>query len=749
MHSKIARPLARSLVTASLTLAVSAANAQLEEVVVTAQKRTESLQQVPISVTAISGERIADFQIGDLTALSGSAPNVQITHFANTPHGAVFNIRGMGVIEPDPYAGQTVTTVVDGVPLVFNMLSLLDLYDIERIEVHRGPQGTLFGANTTGGVINVVTRQPTGELGGDLKVNVGDYNQRDIMGSINFPITENLSGKITAANYQRDGFVTNVVNGDSMGDKDVTIVRGYLRYDDGETLDATFIAEATRSRNGAPIVVNGSYPGEITYVPEGTVGPDGGVMYESVCKPGGKCRAPNSYKSANNSVRDVSDQDVESYGLTINKDLGWGKLTSITGYKNFELYEETDQDGTVLFIDDTQRPSEGEQFSQELRATIPIGDSTEIITGVFYQENEWDHIQNFRIPFAGPLNQVTTMDWENWSVSAFAHAFIDISDRMRLQVGGRFAHEETDADVDVTTFFHPGGEALFSGGVPVGNIAAADEEQWDNWAAKIGIDYDLNDDMMLYAFASRGFKSGGFTGRLGVPEDIGPYDEETVQTVEVGIKSEWFNNRVRVNASSFFNAYDDLQLALIYFCTDEQTGATINCNSIINAAEAETWGLELEVEAVPTDGLLLTANLGYLNAEYTDFPFLNPVTGTVEDLSGEDLQNSPDMTASLGLRYEFSLFSGTSSFGANYRYTDTKYLGNLTNSVRSEIQSMKYIDANLTWTPASENWRINIWGTNLADERYIDTAFEGVGFIGLMSFAAPRQYGASFEYFWN
>ena len=211
--------------------AVAEPRTGIQEIVVTAQKRAENLQNVPISVTAVTGDALAATQATSLQALQGSIPNVQIDNFANTPQSAVFTIRGIGVIEPDPYAGNTVSIVVDGVPQFFSMGALLDLYDVDRIEVLRGPQGTLFGANTTGGVINVVTAQPTGEFGGHIKAAYGNWNRFDVSGAIEIPLVEDtLSFKVAGIHTERDGWVTNVVDGSDMGSKNLNAVRAYLKF---------------------------------------------------------------------------------------------------------------------------------------------------------------------------------------------------------------------------------------------------------------------------------------------------------------------------------------------------------------------------------------------------------------------------------------------------------------------------------------------------------------------------------------
>ena len=238
--------------------------AQLEEVVVTAQKQQQSMQDVPIAVSTVTGEQFEATHAFTLEGLAATIPNVQIGHFANTPHNAVFNIRGVGApIEPDPYAGTTVSVVVDGVPQYFNMMALLDLFDVDRVETLKGPQGTLFGANTTGGVVSVVTRQPTGEFGGQANISVGNYDRLDGNIAVDFPIIDGkLAGKIAFVQHGQDGYYTDIVSGDSAGDIDTTGIRTYLKYF-GDEFDATLSYEYVRSENGSPPIVNGSSPGEL------------------------------------------------------------------------------------------------------------------------------------------------------------------------------------------------------------------------------------------------------------------------------------------------------------------------------------------------------------------------------------------------------------------------------------------------------------------------------------------------------
>lgn len=729
--------------------------AVIEQITVTAQKREESIQSVPIAVTAITGGMIERSHSVTLEGLQGSVPNVQIGHFSNTPHTAVFNIRGMGVIEPDPYAGTTVSVVVDGVPQYFSMVSLLDLFDIERIEILRGPQGTLFGANTTGGVVNVVTKQPTGEFGGEAMVTLGNYNRLDANVALNFPIVEDvLAGKLSVLHHGRDGWHTNVVDGTDLGSRNTTAVRGYLRYMGGDSFDATLIAEYVRGRDGSPIVVDGAVPGEVHYFEPGT-GPatGGGVMYPSPCVPAGQpCNAPDDYLAAHHGVPDM--MDMNTYALTLNMtwDTSLGEITSITGYKEFDLNEFTDQDGTPFFNDDTERMTTGWQFSQELRNRFQINDNVEVLVGGFLMVDHYNHAQDFRIQFAAPgLRQLTVQDQDNWSASAFVQTFINLTEDLRFQAGIRYTHEDTEMTVNVDNFIHPSGVAQWTGDDFIGGFMSTGSETWDNVGGKLGLDWQVSDNILAYGYYARGFKSGGFVGRIVVPQDIGPYDPEYVNSVEVGVKSDWLGQRLRVNLALFQNWYKDMQLAQIYF-TEDPFGNLVNGNSILNAASAEIRGFELEVTGVPVAGLTLTGALAYLDATYNNFDYLDPASTPdnpiIRDLSGFRLQNAPKWTANAGFTYSFPTGPGETTIGAQYKYVSAKYNTSLVNSPRSRIQPTHIVDAHLDWMPDSERWSIGIWGRNLFDNRYIASVFDAPGVFGLVSYAAPREYGASFKYFW-
>ena len=744
----------------------SRAGSLMEEIVVTAQKREETSQDVPISIKAISGDRMEALQTTTLENIQGYVPNVQIQSFANVPHGAVFNIRGMGVIEPDPYAGTTVVVVEDGVPQFFNMTAFLDTFDIDRVEILRGPQGTLFGANSTGGVVQVVNRAPSGETGGKISASYGNYNSLELRGAIDFPIVEDLlAARVTAFNESRDGFVTNIVNGEDMGSRDRTAIRAQLLYTPSESFDARLITSYARHRDGGQDSANGDLPGEALYVPGGTTFPSATYpdvvarqpMYESPCLPAGsRCNAPGKYRSANGSVPDVSDMDTKAVTLEMNWDTDLAEITSITGYKEFELHDFHDQDWTPVFLDDTERRTEGDQLSQELRALFPVNDNIELMVGGFYATYKWDHFQDFRIQFAAPgLRQLTKNHSETDTASAFVQSFININDRLRLQAGVRYTWEQTDFKTRIANWIDTRGKADLRGKgqnevagpfeIFLGDINPKDDKSWSNIGGKIGLEYDAFADGMLYGYYARGFKSGGFVGRIVIAEDMGPYDEEYVDTVEVGLKSDLMDGHLRFNVAGFYNWYDDIQLASIYF-TQDQNGNTVNGNSIINAAKAETWGIEIDAVWLPIENFAVNASIGYLNAEYTDFPFVDPTTGNIVPLDGEDLQNAPEWTANTG--FEHVAYAGEFEIVTNlqYKYVAKKYNTNLQNTPRSEVQPTHLVDLNIDLSPRDANWTVGLWARNLFDNRYISSVFDAPGVIGLIDYQDPRTYGISLRY---
>ena len=744
----------------------------ISDIVVTAQKKSENLQSVPISVAAVGGATISSLAITTLQGLQGAVPNVQIDNFANTPNNAVFSIRGIGVIEPDPYAGNTVSIVVDGVPQFFSMGALVDTYDVNRVEILRGPQGTLFGANTTGGVVNVISSQPKGEFGGYLKLTAGNWHRMDINGAIEVPLVKDLvSFRLAAIHTQRDGFVTNIYNGADMGHKNVTALRPQLLITPASDLKITLQGEYVRARNGAPVVVNGALPGEANYVAAGTYA-NGAVlpMYVSPCAVAGQpCAAPSHYYSGLQGVPDISNMDTFFGVSTINwNNTPLGNISAITGYKHFVLFEYTDQDGTAQNNNSTRRRTQGWQVSQELRDDFKLNDMISGTVGGFYMKTQYEHYQRYHLDFAipgGGLDQLNQQFQTTQSVSAFTQTYVHLTDRLKASAGIRVTHDSIDARstldtglyapalnapnwMDVPNATGPLVNAVLGGPQVARNmlttpsataIDTGGSKGWTNAGWKLGLDYTLAANQMIYASWARGFKSGGYTGRIGVAADGDtPYNPEKVDTFELGTKLDLIPHRVRFNLTGFYTNYRDMQVAEIYF----DSATNVQGNRILNAAKSRIYGFEAETQIVPTDGLTLRGSLAYLNAKYKQFLYDDPVSGSVVNLAGADLQNAPHWSGTIGANYTVPVGDGAKVIAdVAWMYTAKKFYTAITDTPRSTVQATSLVDGTLTYHADGDRYTIGLWVKNAANKHYISTVYDSPGYMGLVGYAPPRQWG--------
>ncbi len=705
----------------------------LEEIVVTAQKRSENLQSVPISVTAVTGAALKSQNITNVQGLANSIPNVQINSFSNSPDSAVFTIRGVGVNDADPYVGTTVSVVVDGVVVGVNTAALLSLFDIDRVEILRGPQGTLFGANTTGGVINVVTKQPTGEYGGEAQVVYGNYNRLDVNAAINFPITENLAGKVSVLHTGRDGFFRNRLDGRRLGKLDNTGLRAYLKYSAGD-YDATLIGEYNRGRNGAQTNVNFSDPSQAIY-----------VAGES--RPTGK---PVFLRGQSARVPDQNDRDTYSVTLTQNlRDTGAGDFVSITNYRKYDSTLFSDDDALVGNFLDTRRLSDQYQVSQELRDSIKLGDNVQLIVGGFGFYQKYHLFQSTHLDgFARGLGQPQTQYQKNWSLSAFSQVYVDITDSLRFQAGIRYAHEKTDAVSTTANTFTvtPGALSEFTDPlIPGSFIRATGSKSWDNVGYKVGLDYKIDPTILLYGYYARGFKSGGFTGRIAVADDIGPFSPEHLDTFEIGTKADLLDRHLRINIAGFYNLYKDMQITqnITY-----PSGA--NSASITNAGRAKTKGFELEVTALPVEGLTLAGSLAYLDAKYSryDTRALGP-GGVLVPISfaGNRLMNAPKWNAAASVNYKVPVGPGNAAFFAQYTYTSPKFT-NFTDLPQEKVGNINLVNGNVSWSPESDRWSVGVYGRNIFNKRYYGQKLYLPGVFAIASLGNPREYGLDFKYNW-
>ncbi len=735
-------------VTAATTDADATSGSSLEEIVVTAQKRSENLQTVPIAVSVVPSLMVENIKATDLMQLSGLVPNMQLNNISAVPNAASFTIRGIGNQDEDGFAGSAVSVVVDGVPQFFNAGNRVALYDLDRIEVLRGPQGTLFGANSTGGVINIVTSGPAEEFGGKSTVTYGNFNRIDVGTAVDIPLSDTLKSKIVAFHTGSDGWTRNVVNGTMADPKDENTLRVYLKYEPTAQFEATTILEYDRNRNGEAQFQNGAVPGELFYVPYGTQG-----MYQSPCQSiTQQCHPTGQYVTG--AVYPIVD-DTNTYRVT--ETINWkgtplGDITSITGWRKYNYLEYNDQGGTPIDLADRKDLENQWQISEELRSSFNVTSFAKAIVGVYVYDNWYSNQRYLSIPAAAPnFGEDANQEQRDVAESVFGQTYIDISDSLRLQAGVRYSHDWKR--MTASNYYYmtqPGLSDPFNlnGSTPLPAISQTPvtaDRSWNNVGGKLGLDYRITSDIMAYGSWARGFKSGGFVGRITIPSDIGPFGPETVDTYEIGTKAELFNHRLRTNLALFDTEYKGQQIAELYFLP-QPNGSVVTGTSVLNAARSRIYGSELETTTVVSESFTIDASVSFLHAYYLDFPYVDPLTLEHLNLKGKQLQNAPRWSGTIAPTYKASFEPGELAIRLQYIYTDSKYLQCVEDTPRCQIPPSNLLNGNLDWVPRGTNWTLGLWATNLLNKQYIGYVDDVIGTLAVVGLDPPRQWGMSVKY---
>ena len=671
----------------------------LEEVVVTAQKRAQSLQDVPISVSVTSGEQLDNFSIGDVGELSQSIPNVTIGQNATQDS---ITIRGIGSGANHGFE-QSVGTFIDGVYFGRGRSSRSPFLDIERVEILKGPQGVLFGKNTIAGALNITTRKPTDEFEASIE---GEYFDADealgITAVLSGPLADNMAGRLVVKYKDIDGFVDNRATGNSAPEIEETVARGSLAWDPSDRLSVALKGEIS------------SYDMDGRHLQMVEGGPFR-ALFESV-DPQYEQKLDDK-RSTNNPVfgRAYDNTDAENFTATLTYDFDAFRLVSISAYTHYE-YDNNIPASWVANLDTAAKRYDEDhtQYSQELRLESSGDGSLDYIAGVFYQSEELDHTQHFDFdttqaiadgfplpPFVG--RETFDLEQDTDSFAAFGQLTWHFNDRLRANLGLRYTSDEKDLDFSRIT----------TGALPFPTYDLKDDRDDSDTTPSVNVQYDLGDDSIVYISFSQGFKSGGFDFESG--DD---FEDETVDAWEAGIKSQFADGAVELNASIFHSEFSDLQVAAWNGVAFE-TG---------NAAEATTEGLEVDGRWQISDNWMLSGSLAYLSAEYDDFPGAtctaqqqtdhnnSGATGAcLQDLSGEDLQFSPEWAGSVNVEYFRSLGPGldlTVQLGADY---SDEYYSALDLDPHSKQDSFTKIHARIQLA-SEDGWSVAIVGKNLTDE---------------------------------
>ncbi len=729
---------------------------KLEEVIVTAERREASIQEVPVSMTSYGADDLATLQVSDIGDLQSLVPNLSV-HVGDANNAVVY-IRGVVQVDTIAFFEPGVGIYLDDIYLGRAQGGFLDVVDVERIEVLRGPQGSLYGRNTVGGAIKYVSASPTEEFSGNVSATFGDYSRSDVKLSLSGPIAgDRLTGRLTAAKLSRDGYSENAFDGSDDGDQDTTFVRGVLELQVADNFSIQLSADFTDSdpdRSRTPAKVT---PISVLTVDPFTFGLST-IVYPADVDP----------FAVNADFNRIERTETRGFGLNATWDIN-DRLTakSISSYRELEYGTEIDLDGTPVNAFGIFYFNDQKQISQEFQL-VYAGERASAVGGVYYFSEEGDTFDggvfnNYLIGLSGAA------DFSTDSTAIFGQLDYDFNDRLTGIIGLRYTDEEKDysrtvEDVDLTalagimfdpvtfavSYANPGLLNPSSSDLPVGvgvgtprPFVNPDTATFDNLSFKVGLNYQVSDDMQFFGTISEGFKSGGFNGRS-ADGQAQPYDEETLISYELGMKSEWMENRLRLNGAVFFTQYKDLQVSSF----EAAPGGGGILPIFTNAGEADIAGIELELTAILSDRTQLYANVGYLHAEYGEFLTGDLVTGQLIDVSDQrELVNSPKWDAFVGFSHEVPLSTGGLIFAGNVGYRSKTYLE--VNSSENLAQgSYSVYNASITYASADDRWRFMLGGKNLGDEEYRTHAFDLSAFPGveLGYYNAPRTYSITGTY---
>ncbi|MEM7612666.1 MAG: TonB-dependent receptor [Pseudomonadota bacterium] len=723
---------------AALAQTTDADSQRIDEIVVTAERRSETLQDVPMSISATTGEALAESSIFDTEALASTVPGLVLQR--DVVGKAV--IRGIGTENFTVGGDPGVAVYVDGAYMARSSTAIFDFFDVERVEVLRGPQGTLYGRNATGGVINVISRAPTETFEGNVSLNVGDFGMARAEGAISGQLAEGVRGRIAGLYSQRDGFTDNIFPGaggrdlDELDSKDLWAVRGRLDIDLGERAMLELIADIYRDDSNPPAFW---YTDDT--LPWQSPGSQFPRDFRTVSQ-GYEAEVPGFTSLA---VGSANRQDQT--GLTAR--LTWEgervSVTSVSSFRDIEFDWINDGDGISDFLVVYFQRDESEQFSQDIQIASNTDSPFQWITGLFYLTEDSEGL--YAIPlgpaFVPPGGFTVVFDGTNETEAfgVFAEGSYDFGD-FTVTAGVRYSDESKDATL-ATPLFE--GDTTF----PV----QRQDDSFDAITPRFVIEYRAADNINLHGSATRGFKSGGYSL---LDNPINAFDEETIWAYEVGAKTQFAQNRMRFNVSAFVYDYEDQQLSQV----------TNLATQTSNAGSSSIWGLEAEFSALVGDYLRLDGNIAFLDTEFDEFCTtdtrntalaLDPGNCTFDDgaggtfvtpnLAGNELPRAPDLTAFLAATYERSLTNTLDGFvRAEWQHTGDQFFS-VFNRPNVAQDAYDLFNASIGVSASDGRWNARLWVRNLADEEYFSNLFEsGVtdalvipqGFAG-----PPRTWGVS------
>lgn len=728
-----------SLVAAGRQSAQASSGEQvLDAIVVTAQRRAENQQDVPIAISTITGEALENNRIRTLESLNGFAAGMVATNTVS--YGAApLSIRGIGGANGGGnfFNDEPVAVYVDGVYVARLSMSTADLVDIESIEILRGPQGTLYGRNSTAGAVFIKSKAPSAEASGHLRASVASFSEYRAQGYITGSLSENLQARASLGYSTRGRYGVNTVNGENAGGGEDLSARVSLRLTPDSDVTIGLIGEY-QHRSASPAL--------IAMTDVGVTGAASPFVRRSGLQ--------SVLDSREFEFNDINSTKSDSWSVTATADfnLGFGSFGVITGYRDWSLSGEQDSDSTGLQLFTNSGAIAAQQFSHEMRVTSNDEGALAWLIGGFYFHDNTDvlfTIQNFQGLFGLGTDAFFTPTQKTNAYALFADITYELTDKLSLTAGGRYSCERKAFENTLVVAILNGGMAppTFMGGAVLspGTVFSAppafsDKARFSDFSPRAIIDYKPNDHVMLFASYSQGFKSGGFNSFALNPA----FNAENVHAYEIGVKAESADRRFRMNASTFFYDYSDLQIRL-----PVPTGGV----DIQNVAEARIKGFEVEAAALIFDGFSVSANVSLLDAEITEgsipaiatdtppFPIGAPLPLVLEDVSGNRLTRAPSVQTNISAEYEQRIGALSGSLQANYRFQDDVFFLE-TNQDSDTFRNGAWgeLDLRASLADAEDILELSFFVRNLADNRHI-TAVTALGGFPNAAINEPRKWG--------
>jgi iron complex outermembrane recepter protein len=688
--------------------------AKLGTITVTARKREETLQEVPVAVTAFSEQKLEDFNVEDLSDLGAQVPNLTIYAARGSSSTVTAYIRGVGQSDPLWGVDPGVGIYLDDVYIARPQGALLDVFDVDRIEVLRGPQGSLYGKNTIGGAIKYVSRALESDFGGRVSLTAGSYNQQDGKVSVNVPLGESgWVARFAGASLSRDGFGENRLNGQDISDKEIVAGRFTLGYIGSDSWSMRFTADgiddASAVRGARMLAVNRFAPTSLPL---------------------------DDRYDVRNGMPNINDTTMEGYGLTFDFKLNedWS-LKSVTAYRKSDTETNIDFDTLPNVIADVKAFYSDNQTSQEFQVNYDAGGQWSGVGGVYWFRGEAGGtvLNNFFNLLFGNTNGTVDTD----SIALYGETVYRFDEQWALTLGGRWTSEKKTVDIFNQSFSN----ATYT--TPIATVSDLnDSVKFNNFSPKVSLDYQASDDTLLYGVVSRGFKSGGFNIRANisaVPASGRPFADEQVTTLELGAKMAFADQSWYLNAAYFYSDYKDIQLSI--FTTIPNSNPPAFFGDFTNAGAATVQGVELELFGQLSDNWVLQGNLAWLDASYDEY-----ISSGVDVADSQKFTNAPEFSGALSLQYIQPLDSGGEIRSrVGYSYQSKVYP---TTDLSEAIAQGSYglWSASVIWQ-VNDEWKLALEGNNLADEEYRTTGYN-IGALGILTgfYGAPRTVSLTASY---